>query len=185
MSHHDSAVPITNNGLFVGQRVRCIDPDLNELTKGMMYMVFKIHQYCGDWFVKLRADDGIDRSYCASRFEPWFKPDAPTTPPGNPSNGDTTMLVKMTFITDHKINLIKEMRTLTGSGLREAKDAVEGGIIFNLLNFNEVKQFAKVVDMIDQTYTYHQAAYTLENYVRPIRPADPVDSLVLFQRATI
>lgn len=181
----NSAVPTTDNGLFVDQRVRCIHPSGGSLTKDRMYMVFDIHKELDSWFVRVCDDQNCTRSFCASRFEPWFKPAAPATPPVNPSNGDTNMFVKMTFITDRKINLIKELRSLTGSGLKEAKDAVEAGIIFNLTDFWHVRQFSKVVDMIDQTFIYHQAAYKLETYTPMVRPADPVACHNLFLRAPI
>ena len=165
-----------------GSRIRCIDTggwDAH-LTVGKEY----IFNYAEDDYVNIANDKGGAGRYRAHRFE--LVQENPNSPlPANPSNGDTNMFVKMTFITDRKINLIKELRSLTGSGLKEAKDAVEAGIIFNLTDFWHVRRFSKVVDMIDQTFAYHQAAYKLETYTPMVRPADPVACHNLFLRAPI
>ena len=44
----------------------------------------------------------------------------------NPSETKTEFTVSLTSVGDKKINVIKEVRAVTGLGLKEAKDLVEG-----------------------------------------------------------
>lgn len=45
---------------------------------------------------------------------------------GAPAEEQTEFAVVLTAFGDNKINVIKEVRTITGLGLKEAKDLVEG-----------------------------------------------------------
>ena len=48
------------------------------------------------------------------------------TPAGDVAEEQTDFTVVLTAAGDKKINVIKEVRTITGLGLKEAKDLVEG-----------------------------------------------------------
>jgi large subunit ribosomal protein L7/L12 len=50
----------------------------------------------------------------------------PAAPAAAPAEEQTEFTVVLTKAGDKKINVIKEIRTITGLGLKEAKDLVEG-----------------------------------------------------------
>jgi large subunit ribosomal protein L7/L12 len=50
----------------------------------------------------------------------------PAAPAAAPVEEQTEFTVILTKVGDKKINVIKEIRTITGLGLKEAKDLVEG-----------------------------------------------------------
>ena len=154
------------------QWVRCVDGEHDYLTLGKDYSV--IEMTITDDFIKVINDVGCPAYYASTRFEPM--PKASTT---THQKGNTPMRIKMTFITARKIHLIKELRSLTGSGLREAKDAVECGIIFDLNSVTDALRFAKVVKMMEDTYIEHYGRYEVTEYVPPPRRWDPVESHTL------
>jgi large subunit ribosomal protein L7/L12 len=53
-------------------------------------------------------------------------PPPPPPPPPAPAEEKTEFTVVLAKAGDKKINVIKEIRTITGLGLKEAKDLVEG-----------------------------------------------------------
>lgn len=53
-------------------------------------------------------------------------PSGPIAPAAAPAEEQTEFTVILTKAGEKKINVIKEIRTITGLGLKEAKDLVEG-----------------------------------------------------------
>ena len=65
-----------------------------------------------------------------------------------PVEEQTEFTVTLTAAGDKKINVIKEIRTITGLGLKEAKDLVEGApkVVKEAVNKEEAAKIKKVLE---------------------------------------
>jgi large subunit ribosomal protein L7/L12 len=65
-----------------------------------------------------------------------------------PAEEQTEFTVTLTKAGDKKINVIKEIRTITGLGLKEAKDLVEGApkVVKEGVNKDEAEKIRKVLE---------------------------------------
>lgn len=98
-----------------------------------------------------------------------------------PANKESTPMdrntyLKLTIETDHKIYAIKTVRTLTGSGLKEAKDMVENGMIFhsNMANLIAlVSNFPRVWN--DNSGHLPLPKLVVTGYDKPVPVVEPVD----------
>jgi large subunit ribosomal protein L7/L12 len=65
-----------------------------------------------------------------------------------PAEEQTEFTVTLTAAGDKKINVIKEIRTITGLGLKEAKDLVEGApkVVKEGVNKDEAEKIRKVLE---------------------------------------
>src|SRR5580698_3840707 len=70
------------------------------------------------------------------------------TPPGGDTDVQTEFTVILAKAGDKKINVIKEIRTITGLGLKEAKDLVEGApkTVKEAVNKDEAAKIKKVLE---------------------------------------
>lgn len=68
--------------------------------------------------------------------------------PAAPVEEQTEFVVTLTAAGDKKINVIKEIRTITGLGLKEAKDLVEGApkVIKEAASKDEAAKIKKVLE---------------------------------------
>ncbi|MBR0655680.1 50S ribosomal protein L7/L12 [Plastoroseomonas arctica] len=65
-----------------------------------------------------------------------------------PVEEQTEFTVTLTAVGDKKINIIKEIRTITGLGLKEAKDLVEGApkVVKEAVSKDEAAKIKKVLE---------------------------------------
>jgi large subunit ribosomal protein L7/L12 len=75
-------------------------------------------------------------------------PGAGGAAPAAPAEEKTEFTVVLTKAGDKKINVIKEIRTITGLGLKEAKDLVEGApkTVKDGINKDEAEKIRKVLE---------------------------------------
>lgn len=87
----------------------------------------------------------------------------------------TQVLLKIK--TDHKIAVIKEVRSIFAWGLYEAKEAVENGIIFNQLEALHNFMYRLSAAMVSNTTnaTFVPPTYTIEPFRRGGVPQDASD----------
>ena len=87
-------------------------------------------------------------------------------------------MLKLTIVTDQNIHAIKELRAIAGLGLKEAKDMVERGMIFDLTYSGAERMHtlltklaiaAKVPDYTGRTLAY---TVTIEPYAPVQQPVD-------------
>ena len=73
---------------------------------------------------------------------------APVAVAAAPAVGQTEFTVTLASAGDKKINVIKEIRTITGLGLKEAKDLVEGApkVIKEAASKDEAEKIKKVLE---------------------------------------
>jgi large subunit ribosomal protein L7/L12 len=73
---------------------------------------------------------------------------APAAAAAAPVEAQTEFTVVLTKAGDKKINVIKEIRTITGLGLKEAKDLVEGApkTVKEGINKDEAEKIRKVLE---------------------------------------
>jgi large subunit ribosomal protein L7/L12 len=74
-------------------------------------------------------------------------PTASAGPAAKPAEEKTEFALHLTAAGDKKINVIKEVRTITGLGLKEAKDLVEGApkLVKEGLSKDDVNKFAELL----------------------------------------
>jgi large subunit ribosomal protein L7/L12 len=73
---------------------------------------------------------------------------APAAAAAAPVEEKTEFTVTLKTVGDKKINVIKEIRTITGLGLKEAKDLVEGApkVVKDGVNKDEAAKIKKVLE---------------------------------------
>ena len=74
-------------------------------------------------------------------------PAGPAAPAAAPAEEQTEFTVILAKAGDKKINVIKEVRTITGLGLKEAKDLVEGApkLVKEGLSKDDANKFAELL----------------------------------------
>lgn len=68
----------------------------------------------------------LEDKFGVSAAAPMMMGAMPSAASGGPAEEKDEFEVVLTVVGDKKINVIKEIRTITGLGLKEAKDLVEG-----------------------------------------------------------
>jgi large subunit ribosomal protein L7/L12 len=90
----------------------------------------------------------LEEKWGVSAAAPVAAAAAPAAAAAAPVEAQTEFTVVLTKVGDKKINVIKEIRTITGLGLKEAKDLVEGApkTVKEAINKDEAEKIRKVLE---------------------------------------
>ena len=90
----------------------------------------------------------LEEKWGVSAAAPVAAAAAPAAAAAAPVEAQTEFTVVLTKAGDKKINVIKEIRTITGLGLKEAKDLVEGApkTVKEGINKDEADKIRKVLE---------------------------------------
>ena len=90
----------------------------------------------------------LEEKWGVSAAAPAAAAAAPAAAAAAPVEEKTEFTVVLTKVGDKKINVIKEVRTITGLGLKEAKDLVEGApkTVKDGVNKDEAEKIRKVLE---------------------------------------
>ena len=90
----------------------------------------------------------LEEKWGVSAAAPAAAAAAPAAAAAAPVEAQTEFTVVLTKAGDKKINVIKEIRTITGLGLKEAKDLVEGApkTVKEGINKDEAEKIRKVLE---------------------------------------
>ena len=90
----------------------------------------------------------LEEKWGVSAAAPAAAAAAPAAAAAAPVEEQTEFTVTLTKVGDKKINVIKEIRTITGLGLKEAKDLVEGApkVVKEAVNKDEAAKIKKVLE---------------------------------------
>lgn len=170
-------IPSANN------LVRCIDdklrvdriPRIREITEGRLYEVLDLNDHK---MFDIRDNYGDASAFFRDRFEFVAAPTSPATPQNKEAAPMFTHLL-VTFEKTNKIYLIKELRRITGAGLREVNDMVENGITFqtashilDLINSLTAAYKSGIIDLNGRPLSMPKL--TITPYVKPEPVLTPV-----------
>ncbi len=90
----------------------------------------------------------LEEKWGVSAAAPAAAAAAPAAAAAAPVEEQTEFTVTLTKVGEKKINVIKEIRTITGLGLKEAKDLVEGApkVVKEAVNKDEAAKIKKVLE---------------------------------------
>ncbi|WP_431283967.1 50S ribosomal protein L7/L12 [Humitalea sp. 24SJ18S-53] len=90
----------------------------------------------------------LEEKWGVSAAAPVAAAAAPAAAAAAPVEAQTEFTVTLVAAGDKKINVIKEIRTITGLGLKEAKDLVEGApkVVKEAVSKDEAEKIKKVLE---------------------------------------
>jgi len=90
----------------------------------------------------------LEEKWGVSAAAPVAAAAAPAAAAAAPVEAQTEFTVTLAAAGDKKINVIKEIRTITGLGLKEAKDLVEGApkVVKEAVSKDEAEKIRKVLE---------------------------------------